>query len=142
MSHSTADLGSIDRIAEWCIDSRPFPDEDHARALGTVAFDDGDSGLEIPFPLQPLAIGEERLTGEVADMLGDVELNIMLSAALANLSAAHREILRIRYVEGLTVYEAADLLGIPVGTVSTRTLYALRGLRSQFTPAGESRPII
>jgi RNA polymerase sigma-70 factor (ECF subfamily) len=62
------------------------------------------------------------------------ELDRTLSAmtvmdALRSLSAAHREVLVQTYYQGRTVAEAADELGVPVGTVKSRVYYALRALR-------------
>jgi RNA polymerase sigma-70 factor, ECF subfamily len=49
--------------------------------------------------------------------------------ALQSLSAAHREVLVETYYQGRTVAEAAERLGVPVGTVKSRVYYALRSLR-------------
>ena len=52
-----------------------------------------------------------------------------LQAAVAQLSSPHREVLLALYFHGLNVTEAAQALGIPVGTVKSRSFYALRALR-------------
>lgn len=49
--------------------------------------------------------------------------------ALAALSAEHRAVIVEVYYRRATVAEAADKLGIPPGTVKSRTFYALRALR-------------
>jgi RNA polymerase sigma-70 factor (ECF subfamily) len=49
--------------------------------------------------------------------------------ALQSLSEAHREVLVETYYQGRTVAEAAEQLGVPVGTVKSRVYYALRALR-------------
>lgn len=49
--------------------------------------------------------------------------------ALAALSAEHRAVLIEVYYRRATVAEAASSLGIPPGTVKSRTFYALRALR-------------
>jgi len=49
--------------------------------------------------------------------------------ALANLSTDHRRVLVETYYKGHSVAEAAAVLGIPAGTVKSRTYYALRALR-------------
>jgi RNA polymerase sigma-70 factor (ECF subfamily) len=49
--------------------------------------------------------------------------------ALANLSVDHRQVLIETYYRGRSVAEAAAALGIPPGTVKSRTYYALRALR-------------
>lgn len=53
-----------------------------------------------------------------------------LRAALAALSFEQREVLSLRYGRGLPVEEAAALLGLPPGTVKSRTFAALRRLRA------------
>lgn len=49
--------------------------------------------------------------------------------ALATLTQEHRSALVETYYRGRSVAEAADALGIPAGTVKSRTYYALRALR-------------
>ena len=53
----------------------------------------------------------------------------MVIEALRALPAAHLEILRETVLRGRTVNQAAQVLGIPVGTVKSRVYYALRSLR-------------
>ncbi|MFD5481585.1 sigma-70 family RNA polymerase sigma factor [Streptomyces hawaiiensis] len=49
--------------------------------------------------------------------------------ALSALVPAHREIIALLYHQGHTAAEAAERLGIPVGTAKSRSSYALRALR-------------
>ena len=65
---------------------------------------------------------------------GDTDLEdsldrIVILDALAALSVEHRVILMETYYAGHTVAEAARVLQIPVGTVKSRTFYALKALR-------------
>lgn len=60
---------------------------------------------------------------EVVDMM-------VVLGALDGLSAEHREVLVATYYRGQTVAEAARTLGIPPGTVKSRTYHALRALRA------------
>jgi RNA polymerase sigma-70 factor (ECF subfamily) len=53
-----------------------------------------------------------------------------LRAALASLPAAQRELLRLAYFEQLTQQEIADRLGLPLGTVKSKTFHAFRRLRA------------
>lgn len=55
--------------------------------------------------------------------------SIVVVDALSRLSAEHREVLEQVYLRGSTVNEAAEALGIPPGTVKSRSYYALRALR-------------
>jgi RNA polymerase sigma-70 factor (ECF subfamily) len=53
----------------------------------------------------------------------------LIADALARLSQVHREVLVECFYMGRSVAEAAARLGIPPGTVKSRTHYALRSLR-------------
>ena len=50
--------------------------------------------------------------------------------ALADLSVDQRQVLEMAYFAGMTQVRIAEALGIPLGTVKTRTFAALRKLRS------------
>src|SRR5262245_19031289 len=52
-----------------------------------------------------------------------------LAAALANLSAEHREVLLLRFVDGLQLAEIAEATDVPLGTVKSRLHHALESLR-------------
>lgn len=52
-----------------------------------------------------------------------------LAAALASLSAEHREVLLLRFVDGLSLGEISETIRIPLGTVKSRLHNALAGLR-------------
>jgi len=49
--------------------------------------------------------------------------------AMSTLSRPHREVIAETYYRGRSVAETAEVLGIPPGTVKSRTFYALRALR-------------
>jgi RNA polymerase sigma-70 factor (ECF subfamily) len=70
-----------------------------------------------------------------ADHSERVVNSIVVVDALSRLSAEHREVLEQVYLRGSTVNEAAEALGIPPGTVKSRSYYALRALRE----AGKER---
>jgi RNA polymerase sigma-70 factor (ECF subfamily) len=53
----------------------------------------------------------------------------LVADALRRLSVPHREVLVECFYRGASVTEAADRLGVPPGTVKSRTHYALRALR-------------
>jgi RNA polymerase sigma-70 factor, ECF subfamily len=55
-------------------------------------------------------------------------LRLDVREALDALSPAHREVLELQYDGDLTQAQAAARLDVPVGTVKSRTLYALRAL--------------
>ena len=53
----------------------------------------------------------------------------MVIRALARLSLDHRQVLLYRYLLDRSVEETADQLDIAIGTVKSRSSYALRALR-------------
>jgi RNA polymerase sigma-70 factor (ECF subfamily) len=61
-----------------------------------------------------------------------------LRCALAKLTSEHREVVLLHEVDGLTYQEAADLLGIPVGTVKSRLHHAFLQLRTSMRGAEEA----
>ena len=65
----------------------------------------------------------------VGDPLEQAVLRWQIAAALARLRPEHRELIRLAHWNGLTMREIAELKGIPLGTVKSRTSYALRSLR-------------
>ena len=69
---------------------------------------------------------------EPAEPDGSLEraaLQWQVGAALARLSSEHREVIRLAHFEALTLREIAEALGLPLGTVKSRSYYALRHLR-------------
>lgn len=57
-----------------------------------------------------------------------------LQRALVFLNFEQREVLSLRFGQEMSVKEVADLLGIPMGTVKSRTFQALRILRQYLEP--------
>jgi len=68
--------------------------------------------------------------GGTSDHAGTVSLRLTLRGALLKLSAKQRAVLVLRFVEAHTESEAADLLGVTVGTVKSQTAKALARLRA------------
>jgi RNA polymerase sigma-70 factor (ECF subfamily) len=60
--------------------------------------------------------------------------------ALRLLPAEQREVVLLAYYGGYTQREIADLTGLPLGTVKSRTLTALRRLRDHLGGVAETRP--
>jgi len=54
---------------------------------------------------------------------------VLVIEALQALTAAHREVLSETILRDRTVNQAAEVLGVPVGTVKSRVYYALKALR-------------
>jgi RNA polymerase sigma-70 factor (ECF subfamily) len=69
---------------------------------------------------------------ELADLAEPIEQAVTaldVRAALAHLTPEHRLVITEIYFHGYSVAETADKLGIPPGTVKSRSFYALRELR-------------
>lgn len=66
---------------------------------------------------------------EAADGTDQLLLSWVVAEALTRLSPDHRAVLRECYFRGQPVAEAARRLGVPEGTVKSRTHYALHSLR-------------
>jgi RNA polymerase sigma-70 factor (ECF subfamily) len=56
-------------------------------------------------------------------------LGWQVAAALERLTPEHRQMIRMAQFRGLTMREIAEHTGLPLGTVKSRTWYALRSLR-------------
>jgi RNA polymerase sigma-70 factor (ECF subfamily) len=65
------------------------------------------------------------------DAFGELLLGLDVRAALDELTANHREVLELHYHGGLTQQQISAQLGIPLGTVKTRTYHALRSLKGK-----------
>ena len=74
--------------------------------------------------------------GGVADETERVLRTMTVANALRMLSDPHREILIETYFKGRTVPEAAEVLGLPLGTAKSRVYYALRALRTALHQQG------
>jgi RNA polymerase sigma-70 factor, ECF subfamily len=79
---------------------------------------------------RPQEAGEGPLeTLQIADGMEDLLRTVVVTEALKALSPSHREVLNETILQDRSVNEAAEVLGIPVGTVKSRTYYALRALK-------------
>jgi RNA polymerase sigma-70 factor (ECF subfamily) len=86
-----------------------------------------------PIPTEP-ALMED--TAAQPDAAVAVESRMVLAQALAALSEPHREVLLWSYHRDLTQAEIAGVLDIPLGTVKTRSHYALRALKLALAERG------
>ncbi|MFC8175309.1 sigma-70 family RNA polymerase sigma factor [Streptomyces sp. NPDC057325] len=79
---------------------------------------------------RPAEVGDGVLavTPDPADATASADAVLDVRAAVRELSPEHRAVLVRLYFHGLTVNEAAVDLGIPAGTVKSRSHYALRQL--------------
>jgi RNA polymerase sigma-70 factor (ECF subfamily) len=78
----------------------------------------------------PLALDAPNLHDEPGDEpIERALLSWQVAQAFGRLSAEHREVLRLGHFGGLSVGEIAELIGVPAGTVKSRTYYAMRSMR-------------
>ena len=83
---------------------------------------------------RPAEAGGDALEGAAEQKQGEDEIEKALQSwavadAIRTLSPDHRALLLETYYRGRTMAEAAQVLGIPLGTVKSRTYYALHALR-------------
>ncbi len=80
---------------------------------------------------RPVLVDDERTLAAVAapDEMDRAVESWQVAAALQRLTPEHREVLVQAHWMGRSVSETAAVLGIPAGTVKSRTYYAVRALR-------------
>jgi RNA polymerase sigma-70 factor (ECF subfamily) len=79
---------------------------------------------------RPVEAGDAPLAAlPAADDLERALESWTVAEAMADLSPEHRAVLVETYYHGRSVIDAANVLGIPSGTVKSRTYYALRALK-------------
>ena len=80
---------------------------------------------------RPALAGGEPLfeTAAPGDSIEQAMLGWQVAAALERLTPEHRQMIRLAHFQGLSVREIAEQCELPVGTVKSRTWYALRSLR-------------
>ncbi|MER6911690.1 sigma-70 family RNA polymerase sigma factor [Streptomyces sp. NPDC000594] len=93
---------------------------------------------------RPTEVAESPANGPVEqDHAESVVDSMVVMEALDRLSPEHREVLLEIYFQGHTVAEAARTLGIPAGTVKSRSHYALKALRELYTERpGKARLVV
>ncbi len=75
----------------------------------------------------------------VDDAADQVVLSASVRTALERLTADHRRVLELAYSRGLSQREVAEVLGLPLGTVKSRTYYALKAFRLACEELGVTR---
>lgn len=90
-----------------------------------LAIDNHRARLLRPSETQPI----EELDLTVDDAIEHLLNTQIILDALSHLTPAHREVLTMTYYGGCSFVQAGELLGIPVGTVKSRSYHALRALR-------------
>lgn len=83
-----------------------------------------------PFEPDP----EERAGG--GDPVEQALVGITVRDAMNSLSGDHRQVLELSYDEQLTQVQIAERLGVPLGTVKSRTFHALRAMKQALAERG------
>ncbi len=79
--------------------------------------------------VRPEVVSAEPPEHGVSDGTDEAVQSWLVADALRRLSGQHREVLIECFYLGRSTMEAAERLGVPAGTVKSRTHYALRALR-------------
>jgi len=87
--------------------------------------------------VRPDEVGDDpHLAFGVDDGTDAMLRSVVMHEAMLALSDKHRDVLREVYFLGRSTHEAAEVLGIPRGTVLSRTYYALKALRLALAERG------
>jgi RNA polymerase sigma-70 factor (ECF subfamily) len=109
--------------------------------LSTVArrivINDRHRRRDVPQEVDDTMFDRATIRDDIEQML----TRSVLVEAMERLAPAHRRVIVEVYLRGRTVNAAAAALGIPVGTVKSRTYHALRALRTALRDMGV-RPLV
>ncbi len=109
----------------WLLTIMRNANRNRARRRWPELFADEDRALAV-LPAHG-ADGREGPAESVTEALPDATL----IDALRRLSPAHRAVVALVDIDGLSYHEAADLLDVPIGTVTSRLHRARRKLRTR-----------
>ncbi|MEV1112595.1 sigma-70 family RNA polymerase sigma factor [Micromonospora sp. NPDC049751] len=79
---------------------------------------------------QEINLPDLNRVSSAEDVMDRVVSNHTVQVALKQISPEHRQVLIEMYYKGASIAEAAERLGIPEGTVKSRTYYAVRALHA------------
>jgi RNA polymerase sigma-70 factor (ECF subfamily) len=85
---------------------------------------------------RPAVVTDQVPEQPVEDTAQQTADRLLVLSALRRLSNEHRQVLFECYFRGSSVTEAAETLGVPAGTVKSRTHYALLALRQAIEALG------
>jgi RNA polymerase sigma-70 factor (ECF subfamily) len=109
------------RFSSWVYRIAVNLTRDHLRRRAAARLEPGDGTVPDRADEAP---GPEAVTAER-------EESRAMAEAIARLPEGQREVLVLRYFEGLGEAEVASAVGIPPGTVKSRLHHAVRGLRRE-----------
>jgi RNA polymerase sigma-70 factor (ECF subfamily) len=100
----------------------------HHRAVDSIRREEAQRRRAADAPPDPVT--EEDAGEVVVDRLQAQEARGQIRRAMADLPPAQRQILEMMYFDGKTQSVIAGELGLPLGTVKSRTLLGMRRLRA------------
>lgn len=100
----------------------------HRKASRSTALEDSVDALEA-HAVAPLQLTTAPQAFE--HVFNARELGPALASAIESLPDAHREVVALVDIDGLGYHEAAETIGVPVGTVRSRLFRARRTLQQQ-----------
>jgi RNA polymerase sigma-70 factor, ECF subfamily len=100
----------------------------HARAVDLVRREQAQRRRTEEIAAEPIVIADPS-DDVVAEVVRPSEA-ASVRAALASLPEAQRQVIELMYFRGVSQSGVAEALGLPLGTVKSRTLLAMRKLRS------------
>ena len=83
---------------------------------------------------RPLMPAEDDVP--IPDSVDQILDSLIVREALEALGPAHADVIRLAHDDGLTQPQIAERLGLPLGTVKTRTFHGMRALRTALTERG------
>jgi RNA polymerase sigma-70 factor (ECF subfamily) len=88
--------------------------------------------------VEPGSLTTPRGELEPAAKLSDREIRERIDAAIAKLSAEHKQVITLREIEGLEYQEIAEVMDCSIGTVMSRLFYARKKLQSMLKDVYEN----
>ena len=85
---------------------------------------------------RPLLLAEDVDVPSQPDSVDQILDSMIVREAFETLKSGHAEVIRLAQEEGLTQSQIAERLGLPLGTVKTRTFHGMRALRTALVERG------
>ena len=85
---------------------------------------------------RPLMSVEDADMPPITDSVDQILDSVIIREAFETLGPAHAQVIRLAQDEGLTQSQIAERLGLPLGTVKTRTFHGMRALRTALIERG------
>ncbi|MGW3151750.1 sigma-70 family RNA polymerase sigma factor [Streptomyces sp. NPDC001177] len=135
--HRAEDLVQEAVLRAWRHSAELAADPERARpwlftVVRNLAIDDHRARRLRPAQLTPF----DNCDIPVEDEIERTLTSQVVQKALQDLSDQHREIIKYMYYLGCSVAQASELLGIPPGTVKSRSYYAVRALKEALLERG------